>query len=154
MSVALAFTALGRTASFGRLFMAASIFSFTSMKARSVFVPNSNDSRMIPDPSRVSLLSSLRPDTCMSCRRTGATIVFSSSRAEAFSLLTWMVICGMSMSGRSDTGSEKYVTSPTMKQAVNAMSTAIGLCIRNFTMSVAFFRIHVIACQMKWQSRP
>lgn len=90
----------------------------------------------------------------MSCRRTGATIVFSSSRAEAFSLLTWMVICGMSMSGRSDTGSEKYVTSPTMKQAVNAMSTAIGLCIRNFTMSVVFFRIHVIACQMKWQSRP
>ena len=53
------------------------------------------------------------------------------------------------MSGRSDTGSEKYVTSPTMKQAVNAMSTAIGLCIRNFTMSVVFFRIHVIACRMK-----
>lgn len=107
MSVALALIAFGRTASLGRLFIAASIFSFTSMKARSVFVPKSNDRRMIPDPSRVSLLISLSPDTCMSCLLTGATIVFSSSRAEEFSPVTCTVICGMSISGRSDTGSEK-----------------------------------------------
>ena len=107
MSVALALTAFGLAASLGRLFMAASIFSFTSMKARSVSVPKSNDRRMMPEPSRVSLRISLSPDTCMSCLLSGATIVFSSSRADEFSPLTCTVICGMSMSGSSDTGSEK-----------------------------------------------
>ena len=40
------------------------------------------------------------------------------------------------MSGNKDTGNVKYVTSPTMKQAVNAISTAIGRFNRNFTIMV------------------
>ena len=38
------------------------------------------------------------------------------------------------MSGNKDTGNEKYVTSPIIKQAVNAISTAIGRCNKNFTI--------------------
>ena len=105
MSVALAFMALGRATSFERLFMAASIFSFTSMNAKSVFVPKSNSSRISPSPSRVSLRSSFSPATCSNCLRTGATTVFSNSLAEAFSPVTCTVICGMAMSGSMDTGS-------------------------------------------------
>ena len=40
------------------------------------------------------------------------------------------------MSGNNETGSEKYVTSPKMKQAVKAISTAMGRCIRNFIMTI------------------
>ena len=66
-SVALAFTTLGRSTSRGRLFIAASIFSFTSMKARSVLVPKSKLKRINPAPSRVSLWISLRPATWVNC---------------------------------------------------------------------------------------
>ena len=107
MSVALALMAFGRVASRGRLFMAASIFSFTSMNARSVSVPKSNDRRMMPEPSRVSLRISSSPETWSRERRTGATSVFSSSRADMLSPVTWMVIWGMSMSGSNDTGRAK-----------------------------------------------
>ena len=136
MSVALALMALGRSVSFGRLFMAASIFSFTSIKAKSVFVPNSNSMRMMPSPSRVSLFISRNPDTCNNCRRNGATTVFSNSLAEEFSLETCMDICGMAISGSNDTGSVKYVTTPITKHAANAIITAIGRCNRNFTIRV------------------
>ena len=135
MSVALALMALGRSVSLGRRFMAASIFSFTSMKARSVFTPKSNAMRMMPAPSRVSLSISRSPATCSSWRRTGATTVFSSSRAEEFSPLTCTVICGMAMSGSRDTGSVKYVTTPMMKQAVKAISTAMGRLIKNLIIT-------------------
>ena len=139
MSVALALMALGRSASLGRLFMAASIFSFTSIKARSVFTPKSNSMRIMPAPSLVSLFISRSPATCSNCRRTGATTVFSSSRADEFSPDTCTVICGMAMSGSNDTGSVKYVTSPMMKHAVKAISTAMGRWIRNFTIRIYLF---------------
>ena len=127
--------------SFGKVFLAASIFSFTSMKAKSVFTPNSNSIRITPAPSRVSLCISRNPDTCSNCLRTGATTVFSSSRADEFSPETCTVICGMAISGNKDTGNVKYVTKPTMKQAVNAISTAMGRCNRNFTIP-SFSRKH------------
>ena len=38
------------------------------------------------------------------------------------------------MSGSNETGNVKYVTSPMMKQAVKAISTAMGRWIRNFTI--------------------
>ena len=68
--------------------------------------------------------------TWMSCWRKGLTTVFSSSRAEVFSAVTFTEISGMAMSGNSETGNVKYVTMPTIKQAVNAISTAMGRCIR------------------------
>ena len=61
-------------------------------------------------------------------------MVFSSSRAEVFGAVTCTVISGMAMSGSRETGRVKYVTSPTMKQAVKAISTAMGRCIRNLTI--------------------
>ncbi len=61
-------------------------------------------------------------------------MVFSSSRAEVFGVETCTVISGMAMSGSRETGRVKYVTSPTMKQAVKAISTAMGRCIRNLTI--------------------
>ena len=60
---------------------------------------------MIAEPSRVRLVISLSPSVCISWRRSGATAVFSSSRADMFSPATCTVICGMAMSGSSDTGS-------------------------------------------------
>ena len=87
--------------------MAASIFSFTSIKARSVFVPKSKPRRISPAPSRVSLLRSFSLATCISCWRKGFTTVFSSSRAEVFCADTCTVISGMAMSGNRDTGNVK-----------------------------------------------
>lgn len=55
----------------------------------------------------VSLFISLSPATCSNCLRTGVTTVFSNSRADEFSPVTCMVICGMAISGSKDTGSEK-----------------------------------------------
>ena len=43
---------------------------------------------------------------------------------------------GMEISGNSDTGNVKYVTNPTMKQAVKAINTAMGRCIRNLIIIV------------------
>ena len=73
-------------------------------------------------------------DTWMSCWRRGFTTVFSSSRAEVFSAVTCTVISGMAMSGSNETGNVTYVTTPSMKQTVKAISTAMGRCIRNFIM--------------------
>ena len=107
MSVALALTTRGRSISRGSVLMAASIFSLTSMKARSVLVPNSKLRRITPFPSRVSLSMSFRPATCISCWRMGFTKVFSSSRADVFWPETCTVISGMAMSGNNDTGMVK-----------------------------------------------
>lgn len=46
------------------------------------------------------------------------------------------VISGIDMSGNKETGKVKYVTKPSIKQAVNAINTAIGRCIRNFIICV------------------
>ena len=84
ISVALALTTRGRSISRDKWLMAASIFSFTSIKAKSVLVPNSKLKRTTPFPSRVSLWISFKPATCINCWRIGLTIVFSSSRADVF----------------------------------------------------------------------
>ena len=39
------------------------------------------------------------------------------------------------MSGNNETGNVKYVTKPTMKQAVKAISTAMGRWMRNLIMA-------------------
>ena len=119
--------------------MAASIFSFTSIKARSVLVPKSKFSRIRPAPSCASLSISFRRATWISCWRNGFTTVFSNSRAEVFCAEICTVISGMAISGSRDTGNVKYVTIPTIKHAVNAINTAMGRCIKNLTTPFIFY---------------
>ncbi|MPN52716.1 hypothetical protein SDC9_200378 [bioreactor metagenome] len=65
ISVALALITRGRLISRGREFMAASIFSFTSINARSVLAPYSKLRWITALPSRVSLRISRNLLTCI-----------------------------------------------------------------------------------------
>ena len=89
---------------------------------------------MTPFPSRVSERISRNCPTCINCLLTVLTTVFSSSRAEKSLAETCTDISGIAMSGNNEIVMFKYVITPRMKQAVNAMKTAIGRCIRNFIM--------------------
>ncbi len=89
---------------------------------------------MVAEPSRLSLRISFSPPTCCSWRRTWAVAVFSSSRAEVLGAVMRTVTWGMSTDGSNVTGIALYVTIPMMKKARKAITTAVGLLMRNFTI--------------------
>ena len=102
--MALALITLGRGMSFGILFIARSIFSFTSMNSRSMSVPGSKESVMLPASILDWVSMSFSPATCDSCWRMGFTICCSTSSTEEPGLGIWTVMRGMSTSGIKDTG--------------------------------------------------
>ena len=130
MSIALALTTLGRSNSLGMCPIARSIFSFTSMKMRSMRLPGSNSMKMVPASIRDSLWMSFRPATCINCPLSGATTWPSTSRADAPGHDTCTVICGMSMSGISDTGIYLKEMQPMATSAIRHIVTAMGRRIK------------------------
>ena len=126
ISEALALMTLGRTTSFGIFPIAMSIFSFTSMKSMSMLAPGSNFNKIFPTSIRESELMLFTPDTCASCPLRGAITRFSISCAEQPGILSCTVICGMSMSGISDTGMFLMPTMPITTRAISIIVTATG----------------------------
>ena len=81
ISVALALNTFGREMS-GSDDMLLSIFSFTSMKAKSMSCPCSNESTIDAEPSRDSVCSPARWSVCTRFCRSVLTTTSSSSRAD------------------------------------------------------------------------
>ena len=140
MSVALAFITLGRSRSRGRRFIAASIFSLTSMNARSMSLPKANFILIMALPLRDSDRMSSTPSTCIRLLRRTLTTLLSISRELMSGRETATVISGISMSGISDTGSLPEAAMPRTITARKLIITATGRCTRNLTMVNGFFR--------------
>ncbi len=132
----------GRSMSRGRLVR--SIFSFTSIKIKSISEPCSNSIKILPRPSRVSVRISVKWLNWVSWLRNGLIIVASSSRADRFSAVTCTVTCGILTSGIRDTGSRLIASIPSTSIAISDMVTAIGLLIRNSTIPLASYSCFTI----------
>ena len=126
MSVALAFITLGLSTSLGSDESTLSIFSFTSMKLRSVSDLCENSIKMLPLPFTASQRISSSEGICINCILSGFITCSFISRADVPLAATCTVICGMSTLGIREMGSLPMATIPTMSIAIMVIVTAMG----------------------------
>ena len=126
MSSAPIFITFGRSIPLGMNPMARSIFSFTSINNRLMSLPGLNVRVIIPASVRDDDSMSFSPATCDSCRRMGATMLCSISRAELPCADICTTIRGTSTSGISDTGMRPRASTPRVAMAMSVIVTAIG----------------------------